>query len=83
LVSDQGDDVPLSLAEYDFKVGHHIRMLEHHARMMRSHAERMVYQPGFPTLAEEELEKVAAALASATETVCGALATFRSKPIDE
>jgi hypothetical protein len=75
--------MPLTLAEYEFKVGHHIRMLEHHARMMRSHAERMVYQPGFPTLGEEELEKVGAALASASETVRVTLATFRSKPIDE
>jgi hypothetical protein len=75
--------VPLSLEEYEHKVGHHIRMMHHHGAMLRSHAERMTHQPGFPTLAEEELEKADAALVQALTDVRTVRATLRSKPIDE
>ena len=75
--------MPLSLEDYDHKVGHHVRMLRHHGACMRSHAERMTYQPGFSTLMEDELEAVHVALVHATETVQAALGIFRSKPRDE
>jgi hypothetical protein len=74
--------MPLTLAEYEFQIGHHIRIIHHHARQMRSHVERMTHQPGFPSLAEAELETVETTLFEALRTVMNTRAQLKAKPAD-
>lgn len=74
--------MPLTLEDYDHKVGHHLRMIRHHAAAIDAHVAYMTHQPAFEALAEDELAKVDATLAQAMGKVRHAIETYRGKPHD-
>ena len=73
----------MSLEEYDRRVGFHLKMIQSLAKQIDTHVGYMVAQPGFDTMAEDDLEKIDGALAHALGIVRFALSRFREKPRDE
>ena len=74
--------MPLTLEEYDHKVGHHLRMVRHHAASIETHVCYMTHQPGFEAMAEDALVHVVATLESALQLSRNALEHYRGKPRD-
>jgi hypothetical protein len=72
----------LPLDQYDHQVGHHLRMIRHHASAIETHVHYMTHQPGFESIAEENLMKVQDVLVEALEQTRKAISVFRSKPHD-
>jgi hypothetical protein len=72
----------LPLAEYDEKIGRHLKYIREGADMIVRHVDQMVFRPDFESLAEAEIEKAETWLVTALERVRRAKAEFRKKPVD-
>lgn len=72
----------MTLEEYDHRIGFHLRMIRHHAAMIGFHVDALAAAPPFETEAENDIARMADALAQALERIRQAQAEYHWKPIN-
>lgn len=72
----------MTLDEYDHHIGFHLRMIQHHTAMIGFHVDDLAMVPAFETVAEDDLARLADALAVALDGIRGAQNKYRRKPVN-
>jgi hypothetical protein len=72
----------LTLEQWDYQVGHHLKEIVSHVDSIASHAKALMALPTWETNAEDRLEQAEGLLTEALARVVAARVTMRSKARD-
>lgn len=73
---------PLPLEEYRAECGEHLQYIEHGAGMICRRVAMMTRQPGFRTMAADEIERAELVLEQSLAKIRAAKVAFEQKPME-